>query len=94
VKWLMVGMSEGGGCCRAGNEPSGYVKTCGIYRLADDLLASQAVLFHGVVWCRNVGTVCYVIVQAIGCQRPEYGAQVATVSKVSWSSQSDVASLS
>jgi hypothetical protein len=53
VNWRKVGMS--GGCCfRHGNEPSSYVKTCGIYRLAEDLLASQQVLFNGVVCCRNV----------------------------------------
>jgi hypothetical protein len=47
VDWLRVGMS-GKGCYRPGNGPSGYVKTCGIYRLAEDLLVSQAVPFHGV----------------------------------------------
>jgi len=59
-----------GGCCRLGNEPSSYGKTCGIYRLAEDLLVSQAILFRRVVCCRNVGTVCYMILRAISCQRP------------------------
>lgn len=50
VDWLNVGMSgKRENCCRPGNEPSGYVKTCGIYRLAEDLLVTKAVLFHGVV---------------------------------------------
>jgi hypothetical protein len=69
VDWLQVEMSREG-LCRLGNEPSSYGKTCGIYRLAEDLLVSQAALFHGVVCCRNVGTVCYVILQVISCQRP------------------------
>ena len=69
VDWLKVGMS-GEGCYRPSNEPSSYVQTCGICRLAEDLLVSQQVLFTGVVCCRNVGTVCYIILQAISCQRP------------------------
>jgi len=69
VDWLQIGMSREG-CCRLGNEPSSYGKTCGICRLAEDLLVSQAILFHGVLCCRNVGTVCYMILQAISCQRP------------------------
>lgn len=73
VDWLKAGMS-GEDFCRPGNGPSAYVKTCGIYRLAEGLLVSQAVLFHGVVCCRNVGTVCYMILQAISCQRSAHSS--------------------
>lgn len=73
LDWLKAGMG-GEGFCRPGNEPSVYVKTCGIYRLAEGLLVSQAVLFHGVVRCRNVGTVCDMILQAISCQRPVHSS--------------------
>jgi hypothetical protein len=92
MDWLKVGKSGEGCCCRSGNGPSGYAKTCGIYRLAEDLLVSQAVLFHGVVCCRNV-ELFVIWFYRRSAVKGRYKAHVATLSEGSWSSQSEVASL-
>jgi hypothetical protein len=49
--WFRIG--TGAGSCECGNEPRGSIEMCGIFKPAEDLLASQEVLSPMELFCKR-----------------------------------------